>query len=160
MSAPVGAVAGVVLVGALGGAALRVWLRVRRRDALARRVGDPAERPRQRLRWLDPPTPPSQKVLDGLAALLASFPQVTDAWLVRQAATTDRGEEHEQLSLALALDASGDDPHRAAEVLAALTKRRSLRSLGVHNAILVNESIRSATEQHGLEVYSRPSASD
>jgi hypothetical protein len=76
-----------------------------------------------------------------------------DAWLVKQAVAAGVGEEHEQVALALALDASDADPRRAADVLAAL-KRASLRSLGIHDAILVNESIRSATEQHGIKVYS------
>src|ERR671923_1586581 len=56
-------------------------------------------------------------------------------------------------------DASGADPRRAAEVLAALNKRASLRSLGTRNAILVDDRIRSATEQHGIEIYSRSTRS-
>jgi hypothetical protein len=153
--APLGVLVVLVVVGALAGGLARLSRRVRRRSGLVRRLrDDPRARPTAR--WLEPPAAPSQDALDELGALLAQFPQVADAWLVRQAVTAGTGAEHEQVTLALALDdVSGSDAREAAEVLVELTKRPSLRSLGIRNAILVNESVRSATEQHGIKVYSR-----
>jgi hypothetical protein len=151
----------LVVIGGLVGALVRVRMRVRRRAGLLRGLGDdPLRQPRQRVRWLAPPAAPSQAALDELGALLAQFPQIAEAWLARQAVTVAAGDEHEQVTLALALDDGSDSNAReAAGVLAELTKRASLRSLGIRNAILVNDMIRSATEQHGIKIYSRSTRS-
>jgi hypothetical protein len=107
-------------------------------------------------RWLDAPPPPRDDLLSRLCADVGDVPEISEAWLVRQLVTPEGGQAHEEAALAIAFDTESEpEPRELAPFIARLSQQRSVRELGVHRWIHVNDAIRAKVERHGLRVYTQ-----
>ena len=113
----------------------------------------------KKVRSLDVPPLPPEDLLDDIRSALTDFPQISEAWLLREEVTPVGGAPCVELSVALAFrDQPNPDALEATEVIGALSARGSVRSLGVASWTLVNEGIRDTTERHGVRIYTSISA--